>query len=102
MWYGQVEGTDIVVLDPRNGYNGIPAGAIGQTPDGRWLIDLSADLPPGGKLSPGQSTTGHTITISENALQAHLAHGDTLGPCPVGTVPHDDDDDRDDRGRGQR
>ena len=23
-----------------------------------------------------------TITVSENALDAHMAHGDTLGPCP--------------------
>ncbi|MFL5734598.1 MAG: S-layer homology domain-containing protein [Chloroflexia bacterium] len=27
----------------------------------------------------------HTITISCNALPAHLRHGDTVGPCPVGT-----------------
>ena len=26
--------------------------------------------------------TSHTITISENALPAHLAHGDVLGPVP--------------------
>lgn len=24
-----------------------------------------------------------TITVSKNALAAHLKHGDTIGPCPV-------------------
>jgi hypothetical protein len=25
---------------------------------------------------------GHTLSISSSALPAHLAHGDTQGPCP--------------------
>jgi hypothetical protein len=37
------------------------------------------------------SKNPHTITISRSALQTHLSHGDTLGPCP----DRDDDDDDD-------
>lgn len=31
---------------------------------------------------PGNPNAAHTITISRSALQEHLSHGDTLGPCP--------------------
>jgi len=32
-------------------------------------------------IPPGNHGNAHTITISINALPAHLAHGDTIGPC---------------------
>jgi len=51
----------------------------------------------GGKVTichrpPGNPDAAHTITIDRAALQEHLSHGDTLGPCP----DHDDDDHDDD------
>ena len=39
-------------------------------------------------IPPGNPENAHTITISENALAAHLEHGDHLGPC--GSAPAGD------------
>ena len=41
---------------------------------------------------PGNPDAAHTITIGRAALEEHLRHGDTIGPCP----DHDDDDHDDD------
>ena len=32
-------------------------------------------------IPPGDPSDLETLTVSTNALPAHLAHGDTLGPC---------------------
>ena len=34
-------------------------------------------------IPPGNPENAHTITISENALEAHLDHGDHLGACEL-------------------
>ncbi|MCA9186965.1 MAG: tandem-95 repeat protein, partial [Planctomycetales bacterium] len=53
----------LLTLDPAAGYTGLPTSNAGRTDDGKWLVDLSASLPPNGRLEPNSSTTGHTISI---------------------------------------
>ncbi len=53
----------ILVLDPAQGYEGIPLDAQGRGPDGRWYIDFSTELPDGRRLRSGESSVGRTISI---------------------------------------
>lgn len=43
-------------------------------------------------IPPGNPGNAHTITVGGNATNAHLGHGDTLGPCPVERPGKVDDD----------
>lgn len=52
-------------------------------------------------IPPGNPAAAHTITVSEAAVPAHLAHGDVLGSCGCDDDDDDgDDDDDDDDGGG--
>ena len=50
--------------------NGTP-----ESPEGVGLVDVC-------HIPPDNLDNAHTISISENALEAHLAHGDDEGECP--------------------
>lgn len=48
--------------------------------------DVCSIVQPDGTLChipPGNHGNAHTITVGWPAVQAHLNHGDTMGPCPV-------------------
>jgi hypothetical protein len=60
---GQVTITKIIILNPEEG---------GESSEGKKVLICHKPDKKG----------GHTLSIAEPAVPAHLGHGDTLGPCP--------------------
>ena len=55
---------------------------------GAFLLGLSLAPEPGQGGGNGQQKVtichkGHTLEVAEPAVQAHLNHGESLGPCTV-------------------
>jgi len=61
----------VLVLDPAAGFDGVPINALPKTEGSGFFIDLSATLPTGGRLQPGEATTGRTVTI-DNPVGQHV------------------------------
>ena len=66
----------VLILDPADGYPGIPQDTFGQAPDGRWFIEIATSI-----LRPGDATSGQTITIyNEDDRRVELGVG--VGASP--------------------
>ncbi len=73
-----------LVLDASDRYTGAPLDAQPQD-GGRYLIDLSANLPSQGRLRPGESTVGRTITAT-NPNQQRVDLLATIAALPTANL----------------
>jgi len=55
----------------------VPAGAYAQG-NGQQKVAVC-------HIPPGNQANARTLTLPQPAVNAHMAHGDTLGACGVGT-----------------
>lgn len=78
----------IVVIFQLDSLPPTPTPTLTAPPSGDTSGQVTICHKPGGK-------EGHTLTVPQSALQAHLNHGDTLGPCGSGGDDDGGDDDGD-------
>src|SRR5690606_1247915 len=73
----------LLALDPESAQSGAPTGAEGRTEDGRFLVDLSQGLPEGGRLDPGQTTVGRTVSVrTQSQIRPDFVYGVVAGTLP--------------------
>jgi len=90
---GLVPPTEIEFLVPADGSYTfditVTNGATGNSASADCMSadEAAGDYAPGTlcHIPPGNPNAAHTIVVGEPAVDAHLAHGDTEGPCPEGT-----------------
>ena len=63
-----------------------PASVSSSTPDAAGPVSAAHRVVIC-HIPPGNPENAHTIVVSESAVPAHLAHGDTLGPCSEACTP---------------
>ena len=70
----------LLVVSPEHGFDGQPLGDATLAENNTWLIDLSDNLPAGGILEPGETTSGRTVTISSPNRAADITVARDDGP----------------------
>ncbi len=83
------DGIDEIIVgpaEPKNDYTVVIYSASGSLIKTFNSFSESADRKKDNEttichIPPGNSDQAHTITVSDNAMEAHLAHGDQLGEC---------------------